>query len=251
MADKPTLAFFSLACCEGCQLQVLAANEKLLPILERADIVRFREASDGDADHYSITFVEGSIVTPHDIERIQAIRAKTDVLVALGACATIAGVNAVKNFQDPADVAACVYGEKKDWFPHIPARPLSAEVTVDAEIHGCPITTEEFLEVAKCLLMDKPYRPPNYPVCVDCKLAGNVCLWHKGIPCLGVVTRAGCAPFLCPSAGHKCIGCRGLVDDPNTQAAEDVMAEFGLTVEDVFREFSLFQGNYEQVAKMK
>jgi len=251
MADKPTLAFFSLACCEGCQLQVLAANEKLLPILERADIVRFREASDGDADHYNITFVEGSIVTPHDIERIQAIRAKTDVLVALGACATIGGVNTVKNFQDPDDVAEYVYGDKKDWFPHISTRPLSAEVKVDAEIHGCPINTYEFLEAAKCLLMGKPYRQPNYPVCVDCKLAGNVCLWHKGIPCLGVVTRAGCAPFLCPSAGHKCIGCRGLVDDPNTQAAEDVMAEFGLTVEDVFREFSLFQGNYEQVEKMK
>jgi len=234
MADKPTLAFFSLACCEGCQLQVLAANERLLPILERADIVRFREAADGDADHYDITFVEGSIVTEHDIERAKAIRAKTDLLVALGACATIGGVNAVKNFQDPDDVAACVYGEKKDWFPHIPARPLSAEVRVDAEIHGCPINTEEFLQVVKCLLMGKPYRQPNYPVCVDCKLA---------------VTRAGCAPFLCPSAGHKCIGCRGLVDNPNTDAAKDVMAEFGLSAEDVLREFRLFQGLYDEVAK--
>ena len=58
MANKPTLAFFSLACCEGCQLQVLACEEKLLPILEKADIVRFREASDGDADHYDVAFVE-------------------------------------------------------------------------------------------------------------------------------------------------------------------------------------------------
>ncbi|MBL7140534.1 MAG: NADH:ubiquinone oxidoreductase [Planctomycetes bacterium] len=251
MADKPTLAFFSLACCEGCQLQVLAANEKLLPILERADIVRFREASDGDADHYNVTFLEGSIVTEHDIERAKAIRAKTDVLVALGACATIGGVNVIKNFQESDDVAEYVYGDKKDWFPHIPTRPLKAEVQVDVEIHGCPINTCEFLEVAKCLLMGKPYRQPNYPVCVPCKLAGNVCLWHKGVPCLGVVTRAGCEPFLCPSAGHKCIGCRGLVDNPNTEAAADVMAEFGLTVEEVFREFSLFQGIYDDVAKMK
>ena len=249
MAEKPKLAFFSLACCEGCQLQVLNWEDRLLPILERADIVRFREASDGDADHYTITFVEGSIVTPHDIERIKAIRAKTDVLVALGACATIGGVNLLKNFQDPDDVAEYVYGDKKDWFPHIKARPLKAEVKVDVELHGCPINPEEFLEATKCLLMGKPYRPPNYPVCVDCKLAGNVCLWHKGVPCLGVVTRAGCAPFLCPSAGHKCIGCRGLVDNPNAQAAKDVMAEFGLTVEDIFREFRLFQGIYDEVAK--
>ncbi len=249
MAEKPKLAFFSLACCEGCQLQVLAANERLLPILERAEIVRFREAADGDADHYDITFVEGSIVTCHDLERIRAIRKKSDMLVALGACATIGGVNALKNFQDPDEVAEYVYGDRKDWFPHIAARPLSAEVQVDLELHGCPINTEEFLEAVKCLLVGKPYRPPNYPVCVDCKLADNECLWHKGVPCLGIVTRAGCAPQMCPSAGHKCIGCRGLVDNPNTQAAKDVMAEFGLGVEDVLREFRLFQGIYDEVAK--
>ncbi|MBE3123736.1 MAG: hypothetical protein IMZ65_02945, partial [Planctomycetes bacterium] len=47
----------------------------------------------------------------------------------------------------------------------------------------------------------------------------------------------------------KCIGCRGLVDKPNSQAAKDVMAEFGLTVEDVLREFRLFQGMYDEVSK--
>ena len=246
---KPVLMFDALACCEGCELQVLNCETELLPILEACDIGRFREASDGDVAHYDIAFVEGSIVTAHDIERIQEIRAKSGLLVALGACATIGGVNMLKNFQDPDVVSERVYGDKKGWFPHIPARPLKAEVKVDAEIHGCPINPREFLEAAKCLLMGKPFRQANYPVCVPCKLAGNVCLWDKGVPCLGVVTRAGCEPYLCPSAGHKCIGCRGLVDKPNTQAAKDVMAEFGLTVDDVLREFRLFQGMYDEVAK--
>ena len=111
MADKPKLAFHSLACCEGCQLQVLNCEERLLPILERADIVRFREASDGDADHYTITFVEGSIVTDHDIERIRKIRAKTDVLVALGACATIGGVNGMKNNFDLDEIRRSMAAE--------------------------------------------------------------------------------------------------------------------------------------------
>ena len=246
---KPVLMFDSLSCCEGCGLQVLNCETDLLPILGATTIGRFREASDGDVDHYNIAFVEGSIVTAHDIKRIQEIRAKTDILVALGACATIGGVNMIKNFQDPEDVSKYVYGDKKDWFPHIPARPLKAEVKVDAEIQGCPINPKEFLEAAKCLLLGKPFKAPNYPVCTPCKLADNVCLWHKGVPCLGIVTRAGCDPYLCPSAGHKCIGCRGLVDHPNTQAAKDVMAEFGLTVEDVLREFRLFQGMYDEVSK--
>ena len=46
-----------------------------------------------------------------------------------------------------------------------------------------------------------------------------------------------------------CVGCRGLVDKPNTNAAKDVMAEFGLTVEDVLREFRLFQGIYKEVSQ--
>jgi len=246
---KPILMFDSLSCCEGCGLQVLNCETDLLPILARCDIGRFREASDGDVPHYNIAFVEGSVVTEHDVEKIKEIREKTDLLVALGACATIGGVNMIKNFQDPADVSKYVYGDKGPWFPHIAARPLKAVVKVDAEIQGCPINPREFLEVAKCVLLGKPYKVPNYPVCTPCKLADNVCLWHKGIPCLGIVTRAGCDPYMCPSAGHKCIGCRGLVDKPNTQAAKDVMAEFGLTVEDVLREFRLFQGVYDDVSK--
>jgi sulfhydrogenase subunit delta len=246
---KPILMFDSLSCCEGCGLQVLNCETDLLPILAKADIGRFREASDGDVPHYDIAFVEGSVVTQHDVEKLKEIRAKTGLLVALGACATIGGVNALKNFQDPAEVSTYVYGDKASWFPHIAARPLKAEVKVDLEIQGCPINPKEFLEVVKCLFLGKPYKAPNYPVCVPCKLADNVCLWHKGVPCLGIVTRAGCEPHLCPSAGHKCIGCRGLVDKPNAQAAKDVMAEFGLTVDDVLREFRLFQGLSDEVAK--
>jgi sulfhydrogenase subunit delta len=246
---KPVLCIDSLSCCEGCGLQILNCETDLLPIFAACDVGRFREGSDGDVDHYTIAFIEGSVVTQHDVERIKAIRAKTDILVAMGACATIGGVNVIKNFQDPDDVGKYVYGDKRGWFPHISARPLKAEVKVDVEIHGCPITTEEFLAVTKCLLMGKPYKQINYPVCVPCKLADNVCLWHKGLPCLGIVTRAGCEPHLCPSAGHKCIGCRGLVDKPNAQAAKDVMAEFGLSVEDVLREFRLFQGASDEVAK--
>ena len=231
---KPVLCIDSLSCCEGCGLQILNCETDLLPILAAADIGRFREGSDGDCDHYTVAFVEGSIVTPHDIERAQEIRAKSDILVALGACATIGGVNVIKNFQDPDDVAKYVYGDKRAWFPHVAARPLKAEVKVDVEIQGCPINPQEFLDAAKCILMGKPFKAPNYPVCV---------------PCLGIVARAGCEPHMCPSAGHKCIGCRGLVDKPNAQAAKDVMAEFGLTVDDVLREFRLFQGIYKEVSQ--
>jgi len=82
---------------------------------------------------------------------------------------------------------------------------------------------------------------PDYPVCVECKLAENVCVYDKGLMCLGPVTRAGCNA-ICPTFGNKCLGCRGLVSDPNNNAQKDLLAERGLTVDDVLKEFRMFDG---------
>jgi sulfhydrogenase subunit delta len=89
--------------------------------------------------------------------------------------------------------------------------------------------------------LGKPPRIPDYPVCVECKLAENVCVYDKGMVCLGPVTRAGCGA-ICPTYGNKCIGCRGLISDPNLNAEKDLLAERGLTVEDVLKEFRMFDG---------
>ena len=44
---------------------------------------------------------------------------------------------------------------------------------------------------------------------------------------MGVVTRAGCGPV--PELRRQCYACRGLISDPNTNAAKDILAENGLT----------------------
>ena len=89
---------------------------------------------------------------------------------------------------------------------------------------------------------------PEYPVCVECKLRENVCLYHKGEYCMGVVARAGCKAW-CPSYGGRCYACRGLISDPNSGAAKDVLQEFGLTLDQVLAEFRLFNGAYDVAQK--
>ena len=80
---------------------------------------------------------------------------------------------------------------------------------------------------------------PNYPVCVECKMRETVCRYEYNEICLGVITRAGCdAP--CPAGGLWCFGCRGLVDDPNVNAAKDVMDKYGRTLEDLKGRMVLF-----------
>ena len=163
MAKKPKIAFFDFAGCEGDQLQIANLEETLLDVLEHVEVVAFREVMTGEtSDHYDVAFVEGSITRPSDEERLKEIRAKSGVLVALGACATIGGINCMKNFLPEAIYREQVYGDSARMYPTYAARGIGAVVKVDAEIHGCPIDREEFLRVTKELLMGKkPWLPES------------------------------------------------------------------------------------------
>jgi coenzyme F420-reducing hydrogenase gamma subunit len=245
---KPKVAIFEFGCCEGCQLQLVNLEEKLLDLVEMVDVVSWREASSEHHEGpYDVTFVEGSITREEEIKRLKKIREDSKVLIALGACAHLGGVNCNKNVMDQEEVRRYVYGDKASWFSSILARPLSAVVKVDYAIPGCPIDKEEFLKVVTDLLLGKEVRLPNYPVCVECKKANNICVFEKGLFCLGPITRAGCGAR-CPSFGARCIGCRGLVDEPNVEAHKEVMRTYGLELEDVIKKYRLFWG-YLEVGK--
>ena len=110
--EKPRVAFFDFASCEGCQLQVINLEEDLLKVLEAVDVVTFREAMKEQSDDYDIAFVEGSITRKSDEERLNEIRGHAKVLIALGSCATLGGINCLKNFHEQEYVKKLVYGDK-------------------------------------------------------------------------------------------------------------------------------------------
>ena len=241
---KPKIAIFDFGCCEGCQLQLVNLEEQLLDLIGLVDVRQWREAMSEHEDDYAIALVEGSITRESEIPRLQAIRKQAQVLVALGACAHTGGVNTMKNHMPMQQALDIVYGEHARWFDTIPARPLSAVVPVDAVVPGCPIDRAELLEIVKALLLGKAPTLPTYAVCVQCKMAENECVFDRGLTCMGPVTRAGCRA-VCPSYGNRCLGCRGLVPDPNVNAHKDVLAEHGRTVEGILGEYSMFANQVE------
>ena len=245
--EKPRVAFFDFASCEGCQLQVINLEEDLLKVLEAVDVVTFREAMKEQSDDYDIAFVEGSITRRSDEERLNTIRRNAKVLIALGSCATLGGINCLKNFHEQEYVKKLVYGDKASSYETYPSRPLKAVVPVDFEIHGCPINRDEFAMVLKALLLGKKPEIPNFPVCVECKMAENICVFERGMTCMGPVTRAGCGAC-CVTEGSFCWGCRGLVDDPNADSQREVLATHGLSVHDILGKFRLYTG-FSEVAK--
>ncbi len=236
---KPRIGFFDFTGCEGCQLSVLNLEEEFLELLDLVEIAEFREVMSGQTDSLDIAFVEGSICRPEEEERLRAIRAKTRTLVALGACADTAGVNALVRFRDAHQVRRHIYG---DDHPHLATdlpRPLSEVVRVDCRIPGCPIDGREFLDVLQALLMGRPPELPSYAVCVECKLAELPCTFDRGDICLGPVTRAGCAA-VCIAGGDRCRGCRGLIDTPRQAPYWRILEEAGLTEEEILKEFRTF-----------
>ena len=242
---KPRVAFFSFSSCEGCQLVVLTIEEQLLELVNLIDIVSFREAMSEKSEDYDIAFVEGSITRTSEIERIKKIRDTAKVVIALGACATIGGINSLKNQFEMDKVKEIVYGKMSNDYETIPTRPIEAVIKVDYWIQGCPIDKDEFIEVTKAILLGKKPRIPDYPVCVECQMRENVCLFEKGIVCMGPVTRAGCKA-ICPTYNDGCTGCRGLIDDPNLSSHKNLLSEHGLTVDEAISQYMLFGGNSKE-----
>ena len=238
---KPRVAFFDFAGCEGDQLQIANLEEELLTLLGQVEVVSFREVMKEHSDVYDIAFIEGSCTRLQDEDRLMQIRKNAKIVVAIGSCATIGGVNCIKNYKDLEEVRKTVYGDKAKLFDTYAARPIDAIIRVDVYVHGCPITRDEFLHVVKSLLLGKKPEILNYPVCVECKKNENICAFERDQYCVGTVTRAGCNSC-CVNEGTICWGCRGLVDNPNKNAHQEVLVKYGLTVDDAIDKFRLYFG---------
>ena len=236
---KPKVAFFDFTCCEGCQLTVVDSLQTYPELLEVIDIVQFREAISERGEDYQIAFIEGSCTRESDEARLKQIRQQAALVVALGTCAHLSGVNSLKSLHPLQDVRDYVYGDKAGWYDTYDARPIEAVIPVDFAIPGCPIDRDEFVACVKALLLGKKPPIPDYPVCVECKLRENSCLFTKEKVCLGPITRAGCKA-ICPTYGQSCEACRGVISNPNDNSMRQVLAKHGMTVEEISSIYTMF-----------
>jgi sulfhydrogenase subunit delta len=239
--DTPTLAVFKLASCDGCQLTVLDCEDELLALAGRVRIAHFLEASSAVLPGpYDVSLVEGSITTAADAERIRRIRAESRVLVAIGACATAGGIQALRNFGNVAEFTSVVYA-RPDYIETLATSTAIADhVRVDFELRGCPIDRRQLLEVLTSFLVGRKPDLPDTSVCTECKRRGLTCVMvADGTPCLGPVTHAGCGA-LCPAYRRGCFGCFGPMAKPNVAALLPRLREAGMTEDEVDRVFLTF-----------
>jgi len=236
---KPRVGVFSFTSCEGCQLQIVNLEDDILDLVEAIDLVTFREAMDPIGTYYDIAFVEGSITRESEIPILKEIRRKAKIVIANGACASTGGISGMKNQFTAEEVLKDVYGENGKYFDTIPSRGIDQVVKTDYYLRSCPVDKPRLVHLIKSLLLNKPPYDPDYPVCVECRMKENVCVFDLGEVCMGPVTRAGCGA-LCPSFGSACLGCRGFVEDANIASLVEVMQERGLSQEDAKKKLLMF-----------
>ncbi|MEU2254979.1 oxidoreductase [Nocardia xishanensis] len=241
MTKTPTLAVWKFTSCDGCQLTLLDCEDELLALAGRVRIIHFAEASSAmESGPYDVSLVEGSVTTEEERRRIIEIREQSRILVAIGACATHGGIQALRNFADVTEFTSVVYASPEYIATLGTSTPISAHVPVDFELRGCPIDRRQLLDTLCAFLAGRAPDIPNTSVCTECKRRGTTCVMvAEGIPCLGPVTQAGCGA-LCPAYHRGCFGCFGPMAKPNIHALLPILRVNGMDTDDIDRVFATY-----------
>ncbi|WP_019216021.1 NADH-quinone oxidoreductase subunit B family protein [Legionella tunisiensis] len=235
---KPRLAVYKFTSCDGCQLAFLNAGEALLMLSELVDLVHFAEAGLLDfKERIDIAFIEGSISTSEEVERIKTIRENSTFLITIGACATAGGIQALRNAANHQEWMASIYASPKTIEALGTSTAISSHVRVDLELWGCPVNTYQVMSAVRSLLFGAAPRVKRDAVCLECKRKGHVCvLVAKKEPCMGPVTQTGCGA-LCPGYGRACYACYGPSENPNTHSLGLWFAKNGSSYDKIAKQF--------------
>ncbi len=244
MVDRPSLAVYKFASCDGCQLSLLDLEDELLAVAGAIEIAHFPEATTATRPGpYDLVLVEGSITTPDDLDRIRRIRQDAGTLVTIGACATAGGIQALRNMADVEEFTRIVYATPEYISTLATSTPVSDHVAVDFELRGCPIDKHQLLELISAVLAGRKPTIPTYSVCMQCKARGTTCVMVAGgIPCLGPITQAGCGA-ICPAYDRGCYGCFGPAETANVASLARWWTRLGVDEADMVRALRTFNTN--------
>ena len=149
---KPKVASDWLAGCSGCHMSLLDMDERIVKVVELADLraTPITDLKEPDKEGVDVGILEGAVNLSTNVEVAQRMRERCKVLVALGDCAVFGGVLTMRNFVKMEDALrrAYVETESTDSEGKIPSDPelgkpetvkaLSEVVKVDVFVPGCP-----------------------------------------------------------------------------------------------------------------
>jgi len=199
--SKPKVAFYWCASCGGCEEAVVDLAEGILPVVEAVEIVFWPVAMDFKREDVeamedgaiTASFVNGAIRTSEQVEMVELLRRKSQLLIAFGACAHLGGIPSLANLFPREQILRWVYDEAPStdggtrpqvrWqapegeltLPsfHKRVRSLHQVVPVDYYLPGCPPPVALVTEALEALLSGNlPPRgtvlAPDVALCESC-----------------------------------------------------------------------------------
>jgi F420-non-reducing hydrogenase small subunit len=122
MAEKGKLAIYWAASCGGCEISILALNEKILDVAGAFDIVfcpcimdtKVRDIEKMPDKHIDVCLFNGSIRTSEQEYMAKLLRQKSKVLVAFGSCAHEGCIPGLANATNRREIFETVYNTAAD-----------------------------------------------------------------------------------------------------------------------------------------
>ncbi len=194
---RPRLSCEWLHACSGCEIALLNLGERLLPLLERVELVHFPLVMDGKQmtargeatvrlPQADIGLVSGAVAHDEHLEVLREMRRACRVLVAVGTCAVHGGIPAMMNQWPLADGLGRVFAPEGAAAPGMPTfldrvYGLDEQVRVDLALSGCPPDPELIGQAIEALVDRRELRLPHKSVCETCPTVRQGSLATKGV----------------------------------------------------------------------
>jgi F420-non-reducing hydrogenase small subunit len=175
MSDKLKVALYWAASCGGCEIAVLDVNEKILDVVEKADIVfwpvaidiKYKDVEAMPDKSIDACLFNGAIRTEEQEHMAKLLRKKSKILVAFGSCACDGDVVGLGNLWDKETIFERAYSETPST-----KNPDKTTPQTSTTIKEGKLTLPEFYDTVKTLgqTVDVDYYLSGCPPPIPCVL---------------------------------------------------------------------------------
>jgi F420-non-reducing hydrogenase small subunit len=166
--EKLKIAFYWAASCGGCEIAVLDINEKILDVVQIADIVfwpvamdiKYKDVEAMPDKYIDICFFNGSVRNSEQEHMAKLLRKKSKTLMAFGSCAQEGCIPGLANLHNRKEVLSKVYLESKSV-----SNPNGVIPQTETKVNEGVLKIPQFYDTVKTLdqTVDVDYYLPGCP----------------------------------------------------------------------------------------
>ncbi|MCL5037750.1 MAG: oxidoreductase [Chloroflexi bacterium] len=168
MAEKLKFAFYWAASCGGCEVAVLDIDQKILDVIQVADIVfwpcamdfKYKDVEAMEDKSIDVCFFNGAVRSSEQEHLAHLLRRKSKVMVAFGSCACFGGIPGLANLYTKEEIMRRQYIETPTTVNPEKTMPQTSYMAPEGEL-----TIPEFYESVNSLgqVIDVDYYLPGCP----------------------------------------------------------------------------------------